>query len=671
VPPRDRLKQFVRWLAPSWSAASIAAIAAGLVEGASLGGTTAVAAAGFVVLAALPILFLLSVIFRGLWKAWRVDAIATATREEGGGMPAVAGWLVYFWLSAIALGAAVFGTTHAIAALTTFRPLVVGYLQPVLSIAIVLVLVGISRPIAHALGNASRALDRRWRAAGRTSLLTPKRVTAVLLAITVVGIAGAWVIVRARIGHLELFGAVAPPAVALVALVAAHAYQSRPVRRWLALACVPLVFVLGGIATYISASQPTLTLAVWAEGTVSGFVIDGMFDLEQIRDDVSLEVFRPVATPGSLHPDVVLVTIDTVRADRTPPYGGKAEMPFFAALAERGAVFEWAFAPSNVTRRSIPSMVTGLAPNRVRGRVKGWSLRLDPRHVLVAERLRAAGYETVGFMCCENFWGPEAGTGWSRGLERVEVDKSGFVLARRAKELLAEREKTPAASRRPLFLWMHILEPHGWAEGSTELIAAPQRDIMYERTLTASDKIVAELLGAFSQRAPEAAPIVVVTADHGEALGDHGEPYHSTDLYNSQIRVPLVIAGPGIQPGRIRETVSLTGLASTLVELAGFAPPLTDGASMAPLARGTRPANPDGGIAFAAMIADRSNPGGIHTLVAGRWKLILAGTRTELYDVHADPHELTDVAAANPAKVAELRALLDDKLHPTRPVFAE
>src|SRR5690606_38920534 len=111
-----------------------------------------------------------------------------------------------------------------------------------------------------------------------------------------------------------------------------------------------------------------------------------------------------------------LITIDTVRADATPPYGGSAEMPALAALGERGAVFSWAFAPSNVTRRSIPSMVIGLAPNRIRGRVVGWALRVDPRHVLLAERLRAGGYETAGFMCCAGFWSPEVRTGLQRGL---------------------------------------------------------------------------------------------------------------------------------------------------------------------------------------------------------------------------------------------------------------
>src|SRR5690606_35942167 len=125
---------------------------------------------------------------------------------------------------------------------------------------------------------------------------------------------------------------------------------------------------------------------------------------------------------------------------------------------------------------------------------------------------------------------------------------------------------------KPLFLWMHLLEPHDWHAGSAPPATAEDKRRFYDRTLTATDAMMVELLGPLSGRAPEAAPIVVVTSDHGEALGDHGQPYHSTDLYNSQIRVPFVIAGPGIKPLRIHETVSLTDLTPTLLELAGFDP---------------------------------------------------------------------------------------------------
>jgi len=358
----------------------------------------------------------------------------------------------------------------------------------------------------------------------------------------------------------------------------------------------------------------------------------------------------------------VLVTIDTVRADHTPPYGGTAEMPILRELGRRGAVFTWAFAPSNVTRRSIPSMVIGLPPHRIRGRVVGWALRVDPRHILLAERLRAGGYETAGFMCCESFWGRTTHTGLSRGIEHLEIEHDGARLASLASTWLAARERSHP--QKPLFLWMHILEPHNWSSGVGEMRSDADRKRMYDRSLVRSDAMVGELLRAFSDRPVDHAPIVIVTADHGEGLGEHGHPTHSTDLYNAQIRVPLVVTGPGITPRSVPESVSLTELVPTILELAGYDPPTgpsIEGQSFADLATGARLGNPEAGIAFAAMIKDRSSPGGVTALVRGRWKLIVAEGSYELYDIHNDPDEHSNVAPNQPHVVRDLRTLLDQR----------
>jgi arylsulfatase A-like enzyme len=293
--------------------------------------------------------------------------------------------------------------------------------------------------------------------------------------------------------------------------------------------------------------------------------------------------------------------------------------------------------------------------------VVGWALRIDPRHVLAPERLVAGGYETAGFMCCGGIWGNDRKTGMSRGLAHLEVEprENGFVLAKQAREWIEARDKR--GERRPLFLWMHVIEPHNWFYG-----ADPRNDDdrrrLYDRTLQQSDQMLAEVLAAFASRPADRAPIVIVTADHGEGLGDHGQPNHSTDLYDSQIRVPLVIAGPGIAPRAIFETVSLTDLTPTLVDLAGFEPPhgrSIDGASFADLATGRRKTDDEGGLAFAAMIKDRSNPGGITAVVKGRWKLVDAGSSIELYDVHTDPGERSNQLVAKPLVVEELKKLME------------
>jgi arylsulfatase A-like enzyme len=291
--------------------------------------------------------------------------------------------------------------------------------------------------------------------------------------------------------------------------------------------------------------------------------------------------------------------------------------------------------------------------------VVGWALRIDPRHVLLAERMLAGGYETAGFVCCYGFWGDDFRTGLQRGLQHLEIEPNGLTLARQARKWLDAREKQK--DRKPLFLWMHLLEPHNWQAATGAPANDDERRKFYDRSLTAADTMMVELLGAFTQRTPELAPIVIVTADHGEALGEHGQPYHSTDLYNSQIRVPFVIAGPGIKPGRISETVSGTDLTPTILELGGFVPPTgqtMDGRSVADLATGRRLSVEDGGLAFAAMIKDRSNPGGITAVVRGKWKMIENGQSIEVYNVHDDPNEVSNVASTRPAVFNDLRGLM-------------
>jgi hypothetical protein len=654
---RAQLAAAVRWLAPSGAAASGGAALAGVVEGSGMRGTFgATAAAGFVALVAVPVLLAASAFARGLWRGWQPRALGLV--DDGGGAARLAGWLAYVWLAALALAWVMFQGTWLLAGATAFKPSGMAFAEPVLAVTAALVLVALSRPTARGLAWLYAKLDARVR-------VTPARILASLAVKTVIVAYLVWhFFMKKRLGTLDLSPLYVPLA-GIVGTAVVHAVWSRlgGVRRIVGPLLGAAAAALIGCALYAWQLRPALTLAIWGERPIAGLAIDKLFDLDAIRAGLSLAELRPVEQPGSAHPDIILITIDTVRADHTPPYNGSAEMPLLRELASRGAVFEWAFAPSNVTRRSIPSMMSGLAPNRVRGRVVGWALRIDPRHVLVAERLLAGGYETAGFVCCYGFWGADFRTGLQRGLSHLEIEPNGLKLAQKARQWLDVRKKR--GDNKPLFLWMHVLEPHNWQQGSGPPTTDDDRRRMYDRVLTATDTMMVELLGAFSQRPPEQAPIVIVTADHGEALGDHGQPYHSTDLYNSQIRVPFVIAGPGIKPGRIKETVSLTDLAPTVLELAGFvAPrgPQLDGRSLADLVTGRRVPLDDGGTAFAAMIKDRSNPGGVTAVVRGRWKLIDNGSSAELYDIHADPYEKSNIISARPQIYNELRGLMQEYL---------
>ncbi|MCX5745353.1 MAG: sulfatase [Proteobacteria bacterium] len=663
-----------RWIAPSLVAAFAGAIATGLFDALTgdddLEPMAVAATTGFVALLAAPLLLTLALALRGVIAAWRPRAlVAELVEDAAGAAPRLAGWLVVVALALAAFAWSGFQATWVLNRWTSFKPVPVAFGMAVFGLGTGVVALALSRPLAHALAWLARRLDARWRRdrPNRRSLVTIRKIvvgTTVLVgALTAV----AWAFARGRLGPIDL-GLAYGPAIGLGVLVGAHVGWHKLGRtRWIAgaLATTALGVAIASAFT-VEQRHPSVALGIWGDKPLAGLAIDTLFDLDTIRANVSLAQFRPGVRSDAEHPDIVLVTIDTVRADHTPPYQGKAEMPGLRALGERGVVFEYAFAPGNVTRRSIPSMMIGLAPNRVKGRVVGWALRVDPRHVLLAERMRAGGYDTAGFMCCEGFYGPEAHTGLQRGLEHLEIEKNGLLLARRAHVWLAERDRQLAGKpRKPLFVWMHVLEPHVWTTISGEPHTDEERQKFYDRALQQADGVLVETLSAFTQRRPEEAPIVIVTADHGEALGEHGQPYHSTDLYNSQIRVPFVLAGPGIKPGRVTESISLTDLVPTVMDLAGFVPPTgpsIDGRSLAPLITGARHEDLAGGVAFSAMIADRSNPGGLASVVRGKYKLISNGSFYELYDVRADPDEAFNIHQRFPVVLTELKKLLNDKL---------
>ena len=655
------MRAALRWFAPSAAAACLGAVVAGVCEAVWMSDLlTAFATIGYLSLIAVPPLFVGAIVARGLWRGWQPDAIASTLVEDGGGAPRLAGWLAMIWLGVLVLAWIISRAVGVVASNTEMKPMTVSFVMPAVAVVVCLLLVAVARPLARLFAHAARRVDARWRARGRGTLLSPRALLGVSIVFVPIVSYAVWrLVVRPQIGPFATSVLIAP-AIAVVACIAAHVVWTR-IPRLVGWAAAVIVASAITTALVMARTHPNAMLEIWSEQPLAGLAIDKLFDIQRVRSRMSLAAFKPAGVPGVAHPDILLVTIDTTRADYTPPYGGSVHMPALARLGETGAVFEWAFAPSNVTRRSIPSMVIGLQPDRVRGRVVGWALRVDPRHVLLAERLRAGGYDTAGFMCCAGFWGEEARTGLSRGLEHVVIDSNGPRLAKSARAWLEAREKLP--NRKPLFFWMHIIEPHNWLANAVDPNTEEGRRTLYGRSLQVSDSMLADVIAPFVERKPDMVPIVVVTADHGESLGEHGAPYHSTDLYNSQLRVPFVIAGAGIAQRRIGETVSLTDIVPTLVELAGFAAPLDlDGRSIADLATGRRAPDPEGGTAFAAMIKDRSNPGGLTTLIRGRYKIIDNGVSRELYDIRTDPNELRNIIADKPDIARELERELAARL---------
>ncbi len=182
-------------------------------------------------------------------------------------------------------------------------------------------------------------------------------------------------------------------------------------------------------------------------------------------------------------------------------------------------------------------------------------------------------------------------------------------------------------------------------------------------SLGALDDDLETLLASLWTQERKARTILAITSDHGEGLGDHNAKFHSSDLYNSQTRVPLLFAGPGIKSAKIHQPVGLVSIAPTLLELAGFVPPgmpQMDGTSLAPLLLGAEQPSRDAGEALSVMVKDRSVKTAMRALVSGRYKLIKTDgdENIEVYDMITDPGEKTNLASKRPELVQELERKL-------------
>ena len=665
---RRALGRAAAWATPSIAGAAVSTTVAGLHDAATSyeGVTRLAASAGFAILVAWPAAAVSSLCARVFVHVWQPRALAGSLTEPDGSAPRLAGWLF-----ALMLGAALLAVlTHQVVWIfwraTAFKPRTMSLALGPVMIVVVAVVVLATRVFAAALGAGLARLEARRSDRSGPGWVTPRRVLTLAAAVATVAAWLTWrLAVRPRFANVSLSG-LEFPLLVLALLAAAHvcwgalARRSRA-RMVSATFAVVIAAGLAGSALWARQSRPAMVLGLWGADGFAADSIDLIYDLYAIRDDVPMSDLTPAARPGVTHRavthrDVLLITVDTFRPDRIKPYGGPLATPALAALAGKGMVFEWAFAPANVTRRSMPALATGLATTRIRGRVSGLALRMDPRHVTLAERLRAGGYHTVGLVCCDGFWERSRRLGLDRGIDDLFIRHDGqdLVAAYRAR-VAARRPDGP-----PTFTWIHFIELDEWAGGNPDL--SPDRRRIYDELVDQIDRWIGELVESTAALPADRQPVVIVTGDHSEAFGDHGQPFHASDLYNSQIRVPLLVAGPGIVQVRVHEPVSLVDLAPTILELAGFvAPPFPhmDGRSLADLLTGARQANPDGGGAYAATVVDGRTRDRRSALISGRWKLIHQLGRYELYDLRTDANERRDLALGNPARLAELQVLMN------------
>jgi len=417
-------------------------------------------------------------------------------------------------------------------------------------------------------------------------------------------------------------------------------------------------------------------------------------------------------------PDVLLVVLDTVRADRLSAYGyARPTSPHLAALADEGVLFEDVTAPSNWTWPSHASLFTGTTPwehGAHFGRSDGdvhfqWGGFASPMRrdlPTLAERLAAAGYRTV-FLSANPVLGVPVADSITRGFEVVEglsKDRGGLARAREAIE---------GEDPRPLFLFVNLMGAHNpyevqdvpWLQGKRELfspagappwlqpllmrggggidlqgrierggrtlslliangeIALPPQTLallgdLYDGELVALDATLADLVSAWRGRSGSDS-IVAVTSDHGEYLGEHGLVEHTYLLYDQVLKVPLVLHAPGRLPAgvRIGRPVQLQDLYATLLDLAlGEEEPTSLARLVSDSGAGPRP--PIRAIAYPRTQKGVASLGFVYRYYREGNDVLITRSDglVELYDVGADPGMTVNLAASRTERVAALAA---------------
>jgi arylsulfatase A-like enzyme len=392
--------------------------------------------------------------------------------------------------------------------------------------------------------------------------------------------------------------------------------------------------------------------------------------------------------------NVLLYVIDTLRADHLSLYGyERATSPRLQELARRSTVFESAYSSSNNTMNAIPTLFTSLYSSRARGRLREQSP--DPIEKTLAEAFREAGFATAGFQA--NYTMTE-GLGFGRGFDDygVYVDKEGRDIRSFHARKLHRSVNTwlDARPERPFFLYVQSMDAHSpyspprpFRGRYSDDANPPQPELTYEaesldprfskwfpdliRTLRPDryDEVVAyadhelgRLLDNLEERGLRESTIVVVTSDHGEALGEGGRYLHSVSLHEEQVHIPLIISAPGqSEARREREVVSLIDVAPTLLDLAGA--PIPEHFEGRSLLQPSELHEHD--VAIGEYLHTTGDTAQWFAR-QGAWKLLADRRSVQLFHLPSDPTEAKDLASNLPILRDYLASVVWERSAPFR-----
>ncbi len=393
---------------------------------------------------------------------------------------------------------------------------------------------------------------------------------------------------------------------------------------------------------------------------ISAFVLAALFAAAlpgcQSGDGIDREGIR----------NLIVVTVDTTRADHIGAYGYSGiKTPHIDGLAQRGVLFETAITPVPLTLPSHTSIFSGMLPTRHGVRNNG-TFQVPSEIDLLAEVLRRKGFRTaavIGAFVLHSKYGLDQG--FESYDDNLHGGKEGpmFMFDERPGRMVTDQGITwlDSLGDERFFLWLHYFDPHANYE------PPPPFDVLYEDApydgeIAGVDAQIGRVVDVLRSKGRLDDTLIVLTSDHGESLGEHGEKTHSLLLYDSTLHVPLIMSHPALPQGtRVRGQVGTIDIAPTVLDLlqAGSLGDV-DGRSLAPFLDGVRPVV---GAMYIETLVPRFNNGwaelrGVRT---SQFKYIRA-SRSELYDLEGDPRELDNVIEGRGEVATPLLRNLDEYL---------
>jgi arylsulfatase A-like enzyme len=350
--------------------------------------------------------------------------------------------------------------------------------------------------------------------------------------------------------------------------------------------------------------------------------------------------------------NLLLITLDTTRADRIGCYGDRlAKTPALDALAAEGILFENCYSPVPVTLPAHCSLFTGRWPIAHGVRNNG-SYKLSEKELTLAEKLKVAGYDTAAMTASYVL---KSKFGLAQGFDQYDdrlgyKEKAGNIDA----EIPADRvfgkfnEWLERKRDKPFFLWAHFYDVHKPYAPPAAYLQSSSGDA-YRGEVAYVDHYIGRMIAALKEQQLFERTLIVIVGDHGEAFGEHGEKGHGIFCYNESLRVPLIFANAGLlkKPARIGQQVSLVDVMPTVLEMLGAGvEENTQGKSLLAAMTGAESKIPQP-IYFESMYGrELKNWAPLTGLIKGHFKYISL-PQAELYDLQADPYEKANLFFKN------------------------